>query len=122
MITLSLGQALLLYSSVLLAGAAAIWAYTEFSTRRTQRILGKQDLWRCYFCAYSYLDEEAETVSQCPRCQSFNAREDAHLGYAGGPAPALESTPEDSEARPRRNPSHRHRPGAKKRGPRRRRK
>lgn len=122
MITLSLGQALLLYSSVLLAGAAAIWLYTEFSTRRTQRVLGKQNLWRCYYCAYSYLDEEAESVSACPRCQSFNTREDANLGFAGGPAPVPETAAADAQERPRRNPSHGHRPRAGKRGPRRRRK
>lgn len=121
MITLSLGQALLLYSSVLLAGAAAIWLHTEYSTRRAQRVLGKQNLWRCFYCAYSYLDEEAESVSACPRCHSFNTREDANLGFAGATAPLPEKALE-ADARPRRNPSHGHRPRAGRRGPRRRRK
>ena len=120
MITISLGQALLLYSGALLAGAAAIWLVTEYSTRRMYRFLGKQNLWRCFYCAYSYLDEDAEAMSECPRCHSLNTREDSSQGLAT-PAPSPAPAPEPQQDAPRRNPSRKHRPGARKRGPRRRR-
>ncbi len=120
MITISLSQALLLYSAIVLIGAMVIWVYTQVTMQRAQRVLGRQYLWRCFYCAYSYLDEEAEAVSECPRCHSFNAREDAQPAYAGARNPG-KTQDAPAEDRPRRNPSHRRRPGARTRGPRKRR-
>ncbi|HNR32176.1 MAG TPA: hypothetical protein PKI11_14900 [Candidatus Hydrogenedentes bacterium] len=120
MITISLTQALLLYSALILLGAIAVWVYTEADMRRAHRVLGKQYLWRCFFCAYSYLDEEAETLSECPRCGSLNSREDAQVGFVPGRMREA-ATAVPAEPQPRRNPSQRRRPGARSRGPRKRR-
>lgn len=120
MITISLSQALLLYSAIILLGALAIWVYTQVTMQRVHRTLGRQYLWRCFYCAYSYLDEEAEAVSECPRCHSLNAREDARPAYIAGRHPA-QAQPHGTEHRPRRNPSRARRPGARTRGPRKRR-
>ena len=46
MIQLEIGQALILYSGILLVLAAGIWLYTEISAWRSHRTLGKQYLWR----------------------------------------------------------------------------
>lgn len=121
MITISLGQAAALYSTILLVAGIALWVYTEMSTQRYHRVLGKQFLWRCFYCAYTYLDIEAETVSRCPRCQSYNTREDALEGYVKprhARQAAEEPTSELTEE-VRRNPSHRKRPTGRHRGPRR---
>lgn len=77
MIEITLPQALAIYSIVLGLMVVAIWLYTELSVRRPQRNLGRQYLWRCSFCGCSYLDEEAQQISKCPRCESFNTAEEA---------------------------------------------
>ena len=122
MILLELTQALALYSVVLGLLGAGIWIYTEFSMNRPQRGLGKQFLWRCIYCGFAYLDESAERVSQCPRCESFNSVEDKNARQAPLTASEREvnPNPEQDEAK-KRNASRRKRHHQKRRGPRRRR-
>lgn len=124
MIQISLTAALALYSGILLAGAFAIWLYTEVSAQRTAILLERQHLWRCVFCLYTYLDDEAERMSRCPRCGSFNTLDDDGAKLAPAPAPRTVAPPEaeeEDEEEPRRNPSRQKRKGAKRRGPRKRR-
>jgi len=121
MIEISLTAALAIYSAVLGLGAAFIWLYTEIRSRRTYRFLEKQHVWRCAFCAYTYLDEEAENMSQCPRCHSLNDATDKRVKEIQPQAPAPEPALDLEKDQPRRNPSRRKHPGAKNRGPRRRR-
>ncbi|MFA6243190.1 MAG: hypothetical protein WC655_19795 [Candidatus Hydrogenedentales bacterium] len=120
MIAIELKWALLLYASILGAMVLFIWAYTEVTVWRPHRYLGQQFLWRCTFCAYTYLDESHDHISQCPRCQSFNSETDDRA--------RLVPVKDDSDQGPltgdsiesRRNPSRRKRPGQRRRGPRRR--
>lgn len=122
MIQLSLTQALALYSAVVFGLFAAIWTYTEVTTRQTYRSLAKQFLWRCPFCGYTYLDEAAEHLSQCPRCGSYMSEHDATDRAASSKAKqAVQKADTESDAETRRNPSRRKRPGQRRRGPRRRR-
>lgn len=122
MIALELKWALLLYSSVLGLMALFIWMYTEVTVRRPQRYLGKQYLWRCAYCGYTYLDEAGDELSQCPRCESFNSAAEEHVRFV----PTKSRRPPDAEeesrssAEARRNPSRRKRPHQRRRGPRRR--
>lgn len=119
MIEISITTAAALYSLVLLAGMFAVWVYTEVSIQRTQTALSKQNVWRCTYCAFSYLDEEAITLSECPRCGSINAANGGRVPVNPEPGvPPVDD--EESGIAPRRNPSHRKRPGAQTRGPRRR--
>lgn len=123
MIQISLTYALAFYSTVLGILVAAIWIYTELTVRRHHRFLGKQYLWRCVFCGYTYLDESAEQVSQCPRCASYNSVQDKHARFVVTRTATIEA-PHDLTApaaqEPRRNPSHRKRPHQRRRGPRKR--
>ena len=118
MIEISLTQALAIYSAILGLTVSGIWLYTELSIRRPQRHLGEQFLWRCTFCGCTYLDEGAQRVSQCPRCESFNAVEEA---ASRANATRLDETPQTAEALPGRNTSRRKRRHQRRRGPRRRR-
>ncbi|MBI5091039.1 MAG: hypothetical protein HZB26_01185 [Candidatus Hydrogenedentes bacterium] len=125
MIEIELTTAVALYSAILVLIIGAIWLYTEVAVRRTQRVLAKQFLWRCVFCGYSYLDESAAQISQCPRCESFNTIGDKHAKAVVSRSEALlgdtvENVHED-ESEFRRNSSHRKRPHQKRRGGRRRR-
>ena len=114
MIELELKWALVLYSGILGAIGLFIWFYTELFVKRPQQYLGKQFLWRCTFCGYTYLDETGEELSTCPRCESLVAATDAQARFVpvDAPAPALDNDPG-------RNTSRRKRPHQRRRGPRR---
>jgi len=121
MIEISLTSALALYSGILALLAAALWLYTEMAVHRPQRGLQKQFLWRCVFCGFTYLDETAERVSQCPRCNSYNSVRDKSAREAPVSRSMLEEhdardTPADG--RRARNTSRRKRPHQRHRGPR----
>lgn len=122
MIALELKWALILYSSVLGAMAAFIWVYTEITVRRPHRYLGKQYLWRCTFCGYTYLDESGDELSQCPRCESYNSAAEERVKLVPTKRHAQEESdqvlaPADG---PKKNPSRRKRPHQRRRGPRKR--
>ena len=120
MIEISLPVALIVYSAIIVAGAFLIWLYTEATTRRAYLVLEKQYLWRCVFCSYVYLDQDAVKHSECPQCHSINSLEDKKARYIPVPKSAkMEAAPQPTQES-RRNPSRGKRPGARRRGPRRR--
>ena len=122
MIPMQLTTALAVYSFLLALCALVIWVYTETASQRYRRELGKQNLWKCVFCGYTYLDESGGRMSNCPRCESINALEDGHPAAAARPVVQESATPEigvGEEAQ--RNTSKRKRPNQRRRGPRRRR-
>jgi len=117
MIEIELKWALVLYSAVLGAIGLFIWSYTELAVHRPHQYLGKQFLWRCTYCGYSYLDESGGELSRCPRCDSYVAATDARARLV----PADPNVPEhDTEPGPGRNASRRKRHHQRRRGPRRR--
>ncbi len=120
MIEVELTTALALYSGIIGVVVLMIWLYTELSVRRPQRRLGKQFLWRCTFCGCTYLDESAQTLSQCPRCANYNLTEEAaavpHTTPAAG---SPMDTAADADDQPRKGSKRKRR--QRKRGGRRRR-
>ena len=104
MIPLSVTQALIIYSVIVGGLVLGIWLYTEISVRRPQRSLGKQFIWHCNICGFTYLDDEAQGVHE---------RGDRGVRK---PVPPEQHKPED-----RSGGSKRKRPHARRRGPRRRR-
>lgn len=121
MIEISITAAAAFYSLILLAGMLAAWIYTEIHVQRAQIAMARQNVWRCTYCAFSYLDEEAIRLSQCPRCGSINTATGKEVSQAVMPDGEMETALEDAQPPPRRNPSHQKRPGARTHGPRRRR-
>ena len=115
MIEIELKWALVLYSGILAAIGLFIWSYTELSVRRPQQYLGKQFLWRCSFCGYTYLDETDEKLSKCPRCESFVAATDSQARFVPVDAPVPVNEHDSG-----RNTSRQKRPHQRRRGPRRR--
>ncbi|HUW59662.1 MAG TPA: hypothetical protein VMZ06_01550 [Candidatus Bathyarchaeia archaeon] len=118
MIEISLTAALILYSSIIGLLAVSIWIYSEVTVRRSYRVLEKQFLWRCVFCGYIYLDEGAEQVSMCPRCESYNSTKDKLARYVKTPPKPAKVVEDEDRGR---NTSHRKRPHQRRRGPRKRR-
>jgi hypothetical protein len=121
-IQISLSTALIVYGTIIVAGAVAIWIYTEITSRRAYLVLEKQHLWRCVFCSYSYLDADAVTHSRCPQCHSLNAADDKQARFVpvAGLPEGGDDAPEQDKVTPRHNPSKSKHKGAKRRGPRRR--
>jgi len=121
MIALELKWAVLLYSSVLGLMALFAWIYTEITVRRPHRFLGKQYLWRCTYCGYTYLDESGDELSQCPRCESYNSSTEKQVRFVPVKSPTTRKSEHAAEEKdePRRNPSRRKRPNQRRRGPRR---
>ncbi len=114
MIVITLQQALLLYSAIIVVGGIAAWLWTEIGGRRRRRELEAQHLWRCVYCGFLYLDDSGEAISTCPQCENLNHAEDRKakevpLGPAPKPAPA--PAPGNTVEKPRRNPSRRKRRG-----------
>lgn len=128
MIQITFSSAVLVYGAVIIAGFMFLYIFSELRARHVYRVLERQFLWRCSFCSFLYLDEDAATLSQCPRCGSYNTIADGqdravglsrrHLVAAEAELTARENEDEDS---PRRNSARRKRPGQTRRGPRRRR-
>ena len=116
MIEISLTSALMLYSALIGAGTLGLWLFTEFTQQRVHRVLENQHLWRCTFCAYAYLDEEAEGLSTCPRCHSLNRIDDANVK----PYRVKHEADEIDHSEGRKNTSKQKRSRASSRGPRRR--
>ena len=129
MIQISLPTAIVLYGTVILTGFVLLYVVGELRARRVYRVLEKQFMWRCAFCGFLYLDEDAATLSECPRCGSYNTITDAQDRAVGqsrqhlvaARADAVAADQEESGEGPRRNSARRKRPGQKRRGPRRRR-
>ena len=122
MIQIGLTTAILVYGSVIVIGAVLLYFASELRATRAYRVLEKQFLWRCAFCGFLYLDENAGEISQCPRCESFNTGREAQDKAVNAVKHHLreevKEVPETEGETPRRNPSHRKRRGGK-RGPRR---
>jgi hypothetical protein len=117
MIEIQLTTALLFYGILIGLMGVAIWIYTELSVNRPQQRLGQQFLWRCTFCGCTYLDETAETVSECPRCESLNTLTDK-----GAPPNLAKFTPKTpTEAHHSEGGGSKRKRRGGKRGPRRRR-
>lgn len=116
MIEISLTFALALYSAVLALIVIVIFLYTELSVLRPQQHLGEQFLWKCTFCACTYLDESANPISQCPRCHSFNSLEDEK-----GPQNLPAIAPSDSRSHSMSTGGSKRKRRGGKRGPRKRR-
>ena len=120
-IQIALTHALALYSAIFGIIIFLIWLYTGIAARRTHRSLEKQNLWRCSFCGYVYLDEGSWELSKCPRCESYNSADDKHARYTKLKGSKKEKAKkDDSQQMVKRNPSRHKRPGQKRRGPRRR--
>ena len=122
MIEIELTKALILYSAILGALVLAIWSYTGLRMHQSRRVLENQHLWRCVFCGYAYLDEQASQLSECPRCNSINSTEDRDARAIRVRPPQQASNRDQSDyPQTRRNPSHRKRTRQRRRGPRKRR-
>lgn len=74
MIELSPTTAMMVYLCVTLAMLIGIWAYHHYRCRRRKVVLIQQELYVCEYCHFTYLDQVAKPITQCPQCDSFNKK------------------------------------------------
>ncbi len=113
MIEISITEAFVIYSFIIALSGIILWGLSEVGTRRIYTAFKNQNVWECKYCAFVYLDTEAEEISQCPRCYSFNIISTANN--------IMQDESKEENIEPRRNPSHKKHPHARHRGPRKRR-
>ncbi|HOK08705.1 MAG TPA: hypothetical protein PLT82_00095 [Candidatus Hydrogenedens sp.] len=114
MIEISITSAVIIYSVIIAFVGVFLWGLSEFGTRKIYTMFKNQNVWKCSYCAFVYLDTDAEEISQCPRCYSYNVASSIEMEVN-------DESGKEMEIEPRRNPSHKKRPHAQHRGPRRRR-
>jgi len=72
MIELSPTTAMMVYLCLTLGSLLGIWGYYHYRSRRKKVVLIQQELYICEYCHFAYLDQIANSVTQCPQCHSFN--------------------------------------------------
>jgi hypothetical protein len=100
MIEISITEAFIFYSFIIAISGIILWSLSEFNIRKIYTVFKNQNVWKCNYCAFVYLDTEAEEISQCPRCYSYNVMpvENKAVQQSEGEI--------GLETEPRRNPSH----------------
>jgi len=62
-----------------------------FQNRKRQKQFSseKNFLWQCSICTYAYVDSRHNKISQCPRCGSYNNKEETVTVRKEGPSPHI---------------------------------
>lgn len=121
MIEISVTEAFIIFSFVILVISVVLWYLSEVSARRIYSFYKEQYVWKCSYCAFVYLDTESEEISQCPRCNSYNVIYQGANGTSEITGKDIVVREDSSGEVKRRNPSRKKNPHARHRGPRRRR-
>lgn len=74
MIKIDISLAFALYLLLVLAIFFLPWVYREGKKRLESLNKPERYLWQCSICALIYLDPKEDSLSCCPRCQSFNKK------------------------------------------------
>ena len=75
MIKIEFSLAIAIYLIFSICPILILWLYLE--KRRILKPLSseKRFFWQCSICTYVYVDSTHSTISQCPRCGSYNKKE-----------------------------------------------
>lgn len=80
MIKLDISAALFLYLLFTVVGILALWAFFGLGSRFKSYSDEEKNIWQCSVCLHTYIDSKHETISACPRCNSYNTREAGQSG------------------------------------------
>lgn len=77
MIKIEFSTAVALYLFLTVFIVFVIWLF--FENRKIAKPLYSDNrfFWQCNICTYVYVDTMHNTISQCPRCGSYNNKEDS---------------------------------------------
>lgn len=74
MIKVDISTAIFLYiffSSIILL---ILWSFFDFGTKLKSFSSDEKYIRHCFICALTYIDSKSEDMSKCPRCGSYNQR------------------------------------------------
>ena len=75
MIKIEFSLAVSLYL-ILTACAILLWGVFERKKSFSGLSSDKNFFWQCNICTYVYVDSRHNLISKCPRCESFNKKEE----------------------------------------------
>jgi uncharacterized paraquat-inducible protein A len=73
-IPVSVSTAVFLYLTFALASIFILWVLFERGASSEKFTFDRSEIWHCSICTYTYVDSTHDTISQCPRCRSFNKK------------------------------------------------
>lgn len=76
MITFEFSVAAALYLSLVTAGFFVYWVYFERPGKSDDNTMMDRYVWQCPICTYYYIDSRHSVISVCPRCGSYNKKQD----------------------------------------------
>lgn len=79
MIKISFSAAVILYlfgSSFL---TLLVWMIFSKDVKFVSSAIVEKVVWRCHICMLEYVDSVNEEFSDCPRCHSYNKKEDRQI-------------------------------------------
>ena len=76
MIKIEFSLAIALYLILTVCLIFVLWMC--FEKKRILRLLPPENrfFWQCNICTYVYVDSQHSAISQCPRCGSYNKKEE----------------------------------------------
>jgi len=77
MIRVEFSLAVALYLVLTACSILILWMFMERKKMLTSVSSDKRFFWQCDICTYVYVDSKHSVISQCPRCTSYNRREEA---------------------------------------------
>ena len=67
--------AIALYLGAVLFIISIFWIFGDRKIKALSGPLGEKEfIWQCEICTYAYVDSKNLSISQCPRCGSYNER------------------------------------------------
>ena len=74
MISIDFSIAISLYLFVLISTVLLVWLLTKMQKDKNLS-LDPKFIWFCSVCTYTYINTKEEAISICPRCGSYNKKE-----------------------------------------------
>jgi len=77
MIRVEFSLAVALYIILILCLFFVLWILIDRKRDSTGLFSSEKDFfWQCTTCTYVYVDSMHDTISKCPRCNSYNKKEE----------------------------------------------
>ncbi|MDP3786605.1 MAG: hypothetical protein Q8R05_03530 [Candidatus Omnitrophota bacterium] len=77
MITLEFSVAAALYLSLVTGIFFVYWMFFERSSASGGESAADRYVWQCPICTYCYIDSRHSAISVCPRCGSYNKKQES---------------------------------------------
>ncbi len=76
MIRIEFSLAVSIYIVITVCAFLVFWMFFEKNTGAGPFSSDKRFFWQCNICTYVYVDSKHSKISQCPRCRSYNKKEE----------------------------------------------